>query len=113
MENKIYFKNFEADPNTQVMAETLLERVADVAPYSSSIIGAVEKTDKEFCASIDIYFNGGAFFASAQDKNLQRALWRVEKKICNKIDQWKGHRFGHHAISGFFGNCKYRGLIRA
>lgn len=93
MLSRFHYKNFEPSFGARHCAEGVLDRLEDAAPYSSTVMGAVESVSDAFWVSVDIYSRYGMFSASSHDSNLERALLAVEEKMRSKLDQWKKSRF--------------------
>ncbi len=102
MLNHFHYKNYDPDFDTRVLAESVLQRLEDAAPYSSSILGMVEKTPHGFSASIDIRSEHGTFLATAQGTQIESVLYSLESKMKSKLSHWVNTRFERIKSSNWF-----------
>lgn len=93
MNNQFHFKNFEPDFKLRLLANHVLNRTLDIAPYGAIGIGLLEqRNESDYCCSLDIYSNQGPFMASVVAATPQKALEYLEEKIKKQISRWKSGR---------------------
>ena len=87
------YRGFE--PANQITAEAnkTLERLQDLGPLESTIIGLLEFDGKNYSCSVDLYTRNGSIYASSSDKDALQALQLVEEKVVEKMRKVKDTRF--------------------
>ncbi len=93
MFNRFVYRHFEPDLSVRIVAERLLDKIMDEAPYSATVIGLLEyREDGRFQASIEIYSRHRMFRASTAKDEPDLALEKAASKILRQLDRWKSKR---------------------
>lgn len=77
----------------QLHTHQMMERVLEIAPYSSTCRGLVDKTDGGFKVQVEVRSQGGLLTGQAESLHLNDALKEAESNVEKQIVQWRKMRF--------------------
>lgn len=92
IKNRFFFQDMQQDPDLERTANLRLIQLLAYAPPGAVAIGTVQRSGKNYFASIDVSSPFRSFIAKAEAVNSHDVVRRVLNKLDDQLFSW---RFGN------------------
>jgi hypothetical protein len=93
MNYDLEFENFSPSIYLEQIAHAMVQRMAELAPYSASCQAVIRKEGPNFVVEVEILSQSKLFMAMRAEADAQIALDATEYTIEEQIKKWRESRF--------------------